>query len=240
MPHCNDYKSDKFTQGQPLGMELCTSQGYGDQPPSADQLRALQLEVPFLKRLENAECIKAFGSNFQHDYRSAILVSDLSNKTDSVLAFVGSNNLPWAHTSHGSWGYDSYSWMCNDWRNPEAFNVAHPPSTWICNVDDLISRADAWQQYDRSAENDAFSLVDVDYYLVEAGTTTPCSVNSSGSIIVIIFKLLKFICFVFAMKLLQRPLTTIGDAIESFLQRPDPTSSGFGVLSALDIRSNGV
>ena len=165
MPHCNDYKTDDFAHGeQKFGMEICTYQDYSDPPPSADQLRTLQRNASALQRLENTDCINAFGSNFQHAYRSVLLVSDASNTTDSVLDFTGSNNLPWAHGEHNTFSYnlDAYWWMCADWRN----DTNNPP-TWSCNIKNLIADAANWTM---KLNDSTETSVKVDHCLVEPAT----------------------------------------------------------------------
>ena len=60
----------------------CMIKGYVGQSPNASQLQSLQ-------RLDNSECLRAFGLGSVGGYRSVLLVSNATNDTDSVLKFLG-------------------------------------------------------------------------------------------------------------------------------------------------------
>lgn len=60
---------------------------YEHHTPSVSQLQHCQLP----ERLDNSECLKVFGPNHVTNYRGILLVSNITNATNSVLRFLGAN-----------------------------------------------------------------------------------------------------------------------------------------------------
>ena len=192
---------------------------YWYEPINATQLGELQQNVSSLKRLENRECMETFGTAYVTNYRIVLLVSNAVNATDSILEFF------WSSTHLN---LESYRWMCRP-KDPD-----NPPA--YCDLKGLMSNAADWQMTNPNG-NGYDDVVNIDYCLAEPMTELPCSVGMSRTllVVVIIFNIIKVACFIVALKFGTYPLITVGDAIRSFLENSDSTTSGFGTFSALDI-----
>jgi len=200
-----------------------------DIPLSITQLQRLQRIAPSMKRLENPECINAFGMDYVSNYRSLLLVSTTITDTASVLHFPVTPGIAW-----GVGG--SYAWMCKDGQFLSGqLNVEGVP----CFPKSL--NVSNWQMYSYSLVSNGTILVDVDHCLAEPTTTPGCNVNLSRSllIVVICFNLVKILCFIAVLNVCRSPLITVGDTMASFLERADSTTRDYGSISALEIRRSG-
>lgn len=170
-------------------------------------------------RLENAECIQEYGASYiQSAWGSVLLVTSL-NRTHSVL-----NN--WTHGPL----FDDMYWI-------------HPKKDW--NLEASIKGAESWtvwapSQCDNRASSDphcAVAHAPVEYCLAEY-QSAHCTVRVSTTLlgIVIACNAIKIICMaVTAFAFGFQPLATIGDAISSFLDKPETLTDDVGILSFEDI-----
>ena len=216
--------------------DACVRKNYEGQAPNATQLQQLQDNRASLERLENADCVKTFKNLYEPEYRGVVLVSNVTSNTDSVLQFLDTAN-------YGA------SWMCaNDWAQSlssheivvvesedDTSTMNQPLSS--CTPTSLASNAANWQMFDPSAA-DTSQLLDIEYCLAERSKLPECSIGFSKdlTLVVITFNSVKVLCLIFALKICTSPLITIGDAIASFLEHPDPTTNGFGTHSVKNIR----
>lgn len=179
---------------------------------------ALQSNRSSLKRLENAECIRTYGTEFVTNFLNVLLVTNGSHsQTDSILAGYEYHPAP---TSSGDSTSDilNLDWICNGLD---------------CNIRTKISQASTWDYTLNNTERTRVS------YCLAQPVQPQCTVEILPQvlIIVIVCNVLKAICF--TTLLIKRnftPLIILGDAIASFMTDPDPTVLGSGPLSAESIR----
>jgi hypothetical protein len=178
----------------------------------------LQRNASKLTRLENAECLKAYGtSTFNPDWKNVLVITSLERNDTFVGFFYGSNT----------------DWVCNgDWRVS-------------CDVKSMISAASSWVIPDvqncrtYSIEECNVISAPIQYCLAEPFTPV-CSVRVSTTILVVvvicnIVKIASLLTTVFTAKF--EPMITLGDAISAFVQRPDPFTTTAGALSRADVES---
>ena len=107
------------------------------------------------------------------------------------------------------------------------------PYDWICGYDKYCDAQ-------KKASEPTWTLRDneIDYCLVRYAPQR-CALDLSVHLMitVIICNGVKLICFMCCLTLRDfEPLVTVGDAIVSFMERPDPTTEGLGCVSSRDVR----
>lgn len=178
-----------------------------------------QARTGLLERLEPLECLNAYAQIFQTGRGSLLLVSDsdvdgFSTDTAMLKWELGEMMATGAVTQ-----CPPYTWMCGD------SNCGNPCQYRLGGFRKDIS---TWRPFQK----------DIKYCLAERIEQHCRLLYSSGLLITVIvlnaFKV--FIMLYLAFGILETPLMTIGDAISSFLQRPDPTTKGMGLAAKRDFR----
>ena len=86
------------------------------------------------------------------------------------------------------------------------------------------------------------SNITIDYCLAEPSPLPECTVSLSQTLlaVVVVFNAVKATCFLATLQVCtsNSPLITIGDAISSFLERPDPLTRGHGTLPPREINQH--
>ncbi|RDW85190.1 hypothetical protein BP6252_02780 [Coleophoma cylindrospora] len=168
-----------------------------------------------LVRYESAACMAAYGSQFVSGVRSVLLVSsDTSAGTENVLD---------ARVWKGDYQV-AYFWICGDgWSgNPYGDGEA------VCTLSTAQAAASTW----------TLSGHKISYCLVEK-VVEQCELRFSLVIMLIVIaaNAVKAIVMILTVWRLREPtLVTVGDAIASFLNYPDPTTQGFCLSSKDDIQ----
>ena len=189
-----------------------------------------------LKRLENADCIRAYGQPMQHSRRDVLLVSETTNPVyvnDTSTSAFAVYNDPFMAS-----GGTTFSWMCG----AEAFSDAEDGYVWECDAPYLDSfaatSANRWipgePKYDGVTSYGDQQNLTVSYCLSEA-VPEQCKVNLVPMIlgVVIVCNVIKIAAFLATLWISQRkkPLITTGDAIQSFLERRDTLTKGRCLVS---------
>lgn len=205
-------------------------------PGAATSVAWMQDNLDSLVRLDNAACIAAFGSSVQQDYGNVLLVSG-PQPGDNLLGITQMGLAEWA-------GANPTSWLCAKADDAEA----------RCDIAALRAAASTWTQpaYNASqSEAEAAATghscmfysytndVPVEYCLARPAIQQ-CEINLSVAFlaVVIVCNALKVIGLaVAALRLRFDPLVTVGDAIASFLTRPDPTTVGQCLFARTDAPS---
>lgn len=195
-------------------------------------LESIQNRARTWDRLERAECINAYATEFLSTRRNlvAVVIENTKNENQSVKRVV-----------------PEHFWINMD--TPNSFN----PYNWICYAEDSISRygyelsdfryrfhcsallpkvranAERWHSYGW----------DIDYCLSEQ-VAGKCCVNFSLFIMIVVMvcnveKALLMFLITFVLK--DKPLITIGDAIDSFLNDSDQTTRGLCLSSKKSIKA---
>jgi len=174
-----------------------------------------------LDRLENAECLAAYAQAFQSSRSHIILVQDGGPGTlqsgDVGRIFRGS------YSFGGTCGAtQAFYWMCDG--QSSGFCVP-------CEEVLLGAKADpsSWKVLGRPVKY-CLSERAPDQCKVHFNTTIAVIVNSINAAKVAAFILLFFM-------IQSPPLLTLGDAVASFMENPDETTRGIGVVSKSDFAS---
>ncbi|KEF63202.1 uncharacterized protein A1O9_01179 [Exophiala aquamarina CBS 119918] len=186
------------------------------------------------ERLDNAACIRTYANDLLSQYRNVILVvSNSSSSTaanNSLLDILGYDNTMTALLLRGQ-SRDPYQWICDDDKIEDKIDIGDPRglsfSIYAQPCYALVSKLEA------VADQWVSKGYDIDHCLAEKVEGT-CTLNFSLdiAIVVMVFNLVKILCMCYvAFWIRDRPLITVGDAVESFLRVVDDTSKGMCLLS---------
>ncbi|KUJ12911.1 uncharacterized protein LY89DRAFT_721741 [Mollisia scopiformis] len=183
-----------------------------------------------LTNYTSTDCIAMYGIRFVSKAFNVLLVTgDTGTSNNSVLA-AGA----WGYTIEdipGTAGYEveiPYSWICGDSWDEYPYQDRQP----VCTT--AVAKAAASSPTGWIVANHRIS-----YCMVEL-VEEECQLNFSLSImlIVIAFNVLKACLMILtALKINEPTLVTIGDAIASFLQEPDPTTEGLCLSNKIDFQN---
>ena len=181
----------------------------------------LQRDFPTLQKLENKDCIKAYSPMFISSHGDVVVVTNCSR-------FDAGNGLPYNEASSpqkvpaNSTG--SYSTIID--LAPDSNTIFYGSMSWACLSDSCVYDT---KQLEEDADHLSWrgSTCFVSYCLAQ--TVAPhCEVQYSAMILIVvtICNLLNTFCI---SRLIWRsqiqPLVTVGDAIASFLDSPDWTTT---------------
>lgn len=151
----------------------------------------------------------------------------LSNITSILSVFGAIDYRYWSAAEvTGDYLIDTPA-LSNDWD----------PSSWLCPADNLTQGCDATSLL---AESD-WTITPASISVKECHVLPKqelCTLRFSWRILLItIFcDIVKVIAMIFALKFISKPLTTLGDVIESFLEDPDPCTQSWGVCEDKQVR----
>ena len=174
-------------------------------------LTAIQKNTTVLpvKNLTNSDCISTFGQTFVSNFLNVVVVTEGGNSNDTVINIQG-------HSSTSR--FSDLTWICDQHSNRVCDVTQTNASNWI--LDATVSPP-----------------LKAKYCLAQP-TQPSCTVELFPALLytVIACNVIKAICFTCLIFLRFNPIITIGDAIASFLENPDPTTAGLGAMSARDVR----
>lgn len=197
---------------------------------ATDLVQKLQNEASHyptsLQYLDADSCIRAYSTDTLVKYRNLILVVDYSNATtanNSLLAVYDSRLEEFGNskTYDDCWGF---AWMCDDasYGIPEWDTGAG----WIC-INNLLQHSQ-WIPGQSDAANVMYGNQGghpVAFCYAEPVLEEHCKVNIVPTflIVVAICNVFKVVAFTLCLYITRsnRPLLTTGDAIQSFIERPD-------------------
>ncbi|KAL6719469.1 hypothetical protein ACLMJK_003709 [Lecanora helva] len=183
------------------------------------RLQALQ-DAPNWQRLDNKECIKAYGQQYVSAHGDLLAVSPDFNSAEQALHIsdISPSDLGSATSAA------PYSWICT---------TTTPLIATKCDLNVIEKNAPDWTLLNATHISDSASngdntlkKVSVDYCLSQP-MEERCRLQFSVIImsIVIFCNLVKATCMFLTFQYHQsQPLLTIGDAINSFLQQRDSTT----------------
>jgi hypothetical protein len=167
-----------------------------------------------LVKYDSAACMAEYASTFVSKVRNVLLVSTDNNPTNNVLAsasWTKSYAIP-------------FDWICGD----DYIAYLHPEGVTPCTLSIATSGAATWRALSHS----------ISYCMVEP-IVEKCRLSFSLEImiIVIVANMAKATIMILTCWRLKAPtLVTIGDAIASFLDKPDPTTAGICLSTQEDIQ----
>lgn len=173
-----------------------------------------------LQLLDISQCVNAYATDFQTIYGSLILVTNDTDQSQSVAqqtTFLPQENM---RTSASA----PYQWICS----AQAQVKEHTCSQLLSDVKDQVSK-NSWY-VDRYR---------VGYCLAERPPQR-CKLEYSVplAIIVIVFNLVKAIIIGYtAASATKKPILTTGDAVASFMQKPDEFTRGQCLISRESVKT---
>ncbi|KAK5739626.1 hypothetical protein LTR17_005110 [Elasticomyces elasticus] len=191
------------------------------------QLHVIQQEavVGNLTRLDNARCLEAYATTmYESNWKNVLVVTNLALNDTFIQAF-----------EHGpTKNQNDMLWPCDARNDPSRSTcdigmlIAHP-ATWT------IPNATQCQRLDAGCEMFA---AHIEYCLAEPfQAQCTAQIATPLLIVVIIFNAVKVICIAMTAFGADEPLVTVGDAIASFLAKPDALTQDHGAISAGDVWS---
>ncbi len=151
------------------------------------------------QRLDNRDCIKAYGQNFVSAHGDLLVISPVVNDTEMIILLLDSRSNE----------LGDVSWMCDEYQD--------------CTVNDAIDQAANWTIYANTDALPQSTTYPVQYCLSQP-VEEQCRVQISLVIlsIVVACNACKALCMLLTIRgQKSQPLVTLGDAVESFLQEPD-------------------
>ena len=210
--------SPQFLEGGPWSKE--TWFGY----LGANQIIYMQNNINSLQRLGNAACIQAYSGELISDWGDVLVVSSQTNHTETIFN-VFTSYLDKPHSG---------PWQC----------MSQSVGATSCDLNSLAATANTWQLPSQIFYNSTEGLSRTDgqnvpvQYCLAKSVKPACSVGVSFPILVVVIvcNSIKVICLLLALLTKFQPLVTVGDAIASFMARPDDSTYGHCNLSALNVR----
>ena len=179
-----------------------------------DILTTLQKDAHQYERLEPQDCIRAYGVDFISDRRHVVVVTNVQDPPNALLG-----TLDW------SYNVIQNSWVCG--TNATDDLLLHPVS-----IDDF----DCSVQWALATPPMTIAGHTVRYCLSQK-VPDICRLQFSLPImlVVILCNIAKLVCILLTLMKTDATLITMGDAIASFLTRPDPLTQDMGSLTMQDI-----
>ena len=184
--------------------------------PVQDQRNATEWQ-----KLDNRNCIKAYGQDFVSAHGDLLLILPTANATGTIF-LVSAGNLA---------GYD---WMCMGSSKP------------VCSVDSISNEAGNWSLTPLAGQVSLSNGSREQFnqpiqYCLSQPVEEQCQVQISLVIlgVVVACNTTKALCMLLTIRCQKsQPLVTLGDAIESFSQHPDRHTRGM-CLASKEIFGNG-
>jgi len=194
--------------------------------------------------LDTAACLQAYDAGFQSAWSNLLIVVDAN-------ANASSSNWLSTITYYPGVSGPSPKWLCGDAGH--AF-LKHHPEYYSCEVSgpgSLLQDASHWKLPMVTCENysnDSVCLgVKRNILPVLSCHAEPATEHCSLEVIpeflfvVIICNALKIVLFSIVLRLKNfRPVAIIGDAVSSFLESPDSTTTNSGPITVEDTRNRGL
>jgi hypothetical protein len=176
----------------------------------------MQKNVSLYERLEVPDCINEYGVDYLSNRRNVIVVTTAQGLNNSIMGAL-------------DWSYDviQNSWVCGCDVNDTMVLEPKDINDFDCIVADALNSLPI-----------AIGNYSIDYCLSER-VPDVCRLQFSLHImlIVILCNTVKLICILLTLMKRDETLITMGDAIASFLCRPDPMTRGMGTATMADFKS---
>ncbi|GBF62717.1 hypothetical protein TMEN_5282 [Trichophyton mentagrophytes] len=166
-----------------------------------------------LEELDNAACIDAYTKTYQNSYVNVLLVTDMQHNK-SEYRYVGYQEVYRPVTG------SPFTWIC-----PNDYEEATKCQSKLLNTKPEIV-AGNWEVL---AQPIKYCLAEVAQPHCKLQYSLPLTV------VVMVFILVKAITICYVAITIDTPILTVGDAIASFLEKPDTTVRGKCLLSMKDL-----
>jgi hypothetical protein len=181
-----------------------------------------------LTKLTNSECQSAFGTTkVQSPYLNVLVVTNYTSNDSFINGLIyypetGMESIPWFNKNASNITVEGCT---QTWNYTQGSNWSLPECT--CSNNECI--------LERAFVQDCLAQPAGDF-------DVQCTISISLNLLiaVIVCNALKAICFICTLRATSfRPLVTVGDAVASFMDRPDPTTVACGPLSAATVEDWG-
>ena len=221
--------SNEFLNGAPFGVDagdVFFGEWYDEAEtpkPLKNRLQEYQKNQGSLLRLENEKCQEVYTAQIIATNSDLLLISAYSNFTDSLLGWD-------AGVTSRILGNDGLcnTMLCSGIPNCVPSGIIANPQDWSISL--------GLGALDGPMSHDVTCMMSLDFahearirYCLSVPVDEHCKLQFSLAIMiaVIICNLIKAVCMsVIVWKQDPEPLVTLGDAISSFLDRPDLTTAG--------------
>ncbi|KAH0563315.1 hypothetical protein GP486_002121, partial [Trichoglossum hirsutum] len=191
--------------------------------PLADTTEALtqiQKHASGFERLDPSECITAYGDQFILKRRDVVVVvsTDPPKPENSVLGY-----LNWTY------GDMQNSWICGTNTSDSLILSTLPIDSFDCQTDTALADVANWFM---ASQNVRYCLSEL--------VPERCKLQFSLHIMVVVIlcNAVKVVCLAMTGRRMKaRKLATLGDAVESFLVRPDAVTEGMCLVDMKEVVS---
>ena len=178
-------------------------------------LAEIQRNISQYERLDQSACINEYGVDYLSSRRHAVVVVSNSSSSDPVLGI-----LDWTY------GQSQNSWVCGTSLGDNMTLLPQPISDFDCSISVALSN-DSWYMADQQAE-----------YCLSEPVADLCRLQFAVPIMVVVLScnLIKLLCMVLTVwKCKEFSMVTLGDAVTSFLETPDPYTNGMCTVTKKEI-----
>lgn len=184
-------------------------------------LRSIQRNLSSYERLEAVDCIRAYKVDFLSDRRHVAMIAVATDETAELGPAV---------LGYMNWTYDKIqnSWVCGGNISGENSQILPEDiADYDCTVEDALESLPI-----------AFGDYEMDHCLSER-VVDACRLQFSLPIMLIVIccNAIKTVAIAMILFRKETTLLTLGDAIASFLDRPDPTTKGSCTLTMQDVKT---
>jgi hypothetical protein len=187
-------------------------------PTDLDVLQTMQHNTSLYEHLDVPTCIQQYGVDFLSNRRHVLAVTTGTslNESDPLLGYM-------------NWNYSAImnNWVCG--ANFSEVGMLDPEdiNDYDCTIEDALTSLPIY--FGNEIWDHCLSEVVPDECRLQFSIPIMC--------IVILCNLTKLICILLTLLRKEVTLLTLGDAIASFLEYPDPTTRGMCTVSMKDIKS---
>lgn len=190
-----------------------TLTGYDDYHQSI--IAEMQQNISQYERLDQASCIKDYGVDYLSSRRHAIVVVTNSSTSDTLLGI-----LDWTY------GQPQNSWVCGTTLGDNMTLLTLPISDFDCSISVALAN-DTWYMGDQLVE-----------YCLSEPVPDICRLQFAVPIMVVVLScnFVKLLCMAFTVwRCKEFNMVTLGDAVGSFLERPDRHTPGMCTATKKEI-----
>ncbi|KAF2127575.1 hypothetical protein P153DRAFT_398181 [Dothidotthia symphoricarpi CBS 119687] len=177
-----------------------------------------------LERLNTSDCVGAYAQNYQTARRNVLLVVSDSTKGFTSGATLDFETNEYPITDPNDSCPQPFQWICTGILNSDDCLGSSCQS----KISGIQSQVAEWKPFGKTIE-----------YCMSEKIDQHCRLQYSVHlvIVVIIIGLLKTVAMLFiSFRISDTPMMTIGDAVSSFLIRPDATTKGICLLNKSSLK----
>lgn len=179
----------------------------------------MQKNASRFERLDNDTCIEQYGVDYLSNRRNVIVVVSDSDTNNSLLGF-----LDWTYSQPEN------SWVCGTFpaEGDNMTLILQPISDFDCSISIALAN-DSWLMANQPVE-----------YCLSEQVADICRLQFAVPILVVVLScnFVKLLCMILTLwKCRDFTMVTLGDALSSFLAKPDQTTVGMCTVSKKEIEA---